>query len=105
MLTAAVLMLLPCQSDAEKKATLDYLASLRSGGGYKVDAKAAGPSLRGTSSALRATRYFGGTVAHRDEVGKFVLSCRDAESGGFADTPGGKPDVVLTSIGLMALTE
>ena len=32
-------------------------------------------------------------------------SCLDPKSGGFADAPGGKPDVILTAVGLMALVE
>jgi prenyltransferase beta subunit len=36
---------------------------------------------------------------------KFVLSCLDAKTGGFADSPGGKPDVIVTAVGLMALVE
>ncbi|HWE38118.1 MAG TPA: family 16 glycoside hydrolase, partial [Isosphaeraceae bacterium] len=35
----------------------------------------------------------------------FVRNCRDPESGGFAPTPGGKPDVATTASGLMALAE
>src|SRR5262249_7388271 len=36
---------------------------------------------------------------------KFVLSCLDEKTGGFADRPNGKPDVIVTSVGLMALVE
>src|SRR5262249_5396222 len=50
-------------------------------------------------------RYFGGKPDNRAGFVAFVKSCRDAKTGSFADTPGGKPSVVLTSIGLMALTE
>jgi prenyltransferase beta subunit len=35
----------------------------------------------------------------------FVRRCFDRETGGFADTPGGKPDAVRTAVGLMALVE
>ncbi|MGL4549835.1 MAG: prenyltransferase/squalene oxidase repeat-containing protein, partial [Gemmataceae bacterium] len=107
MLTVAVaLLVLPSQSAAEKKATLDYLAALQTDrSGFKPDARAAGPTLRATSASLRAIKYFGGTVTSTGHVRDYVLSCRDRDSGGFADTPGGSPDVAVTSVGLMALNE
>ena len=36
---------------------------------------------------------------------KYIRSCFDRESGGFAPTPGGKPDVRTTAVGLMAVAE
>src|SRR4051812_9432368 len=49
------------QTADEKKATLAYLVKLRAdNGGYRPDAKAELPTLRGTSSCLRAIKYFGG---------------------------------------------
>ena len=38
-------------------------------------------------------------------VSSFVMSCHDKASGGFADVPGGKPDVASTAVGLMALVD
>jgi prenyltransferase beta subunit len=107
MLTIFVaLLVLPSQSAAEKKATLEYLAGLQTAkSGFKPDAKADGPTLRGTSASLRAIKYFGGTVTSMGHVRDFVLSCRDRDTGGFADKPNGTPDVAVTSVGLMALTE
>lgn len=106
---ALVLALAPAclaQSAGEKKATLAYLAGLRAdAGGYRPDAKADRPSLRGTSAALRAVRYFGGEPADPKACEKFVLSCLDEKTGGFADRPGGEPDVIVTAVGLMALVE
>jgi prenyltransferase beta subunit len=104
------LLLLPpflaAQSGDEKKATIAYLQGLRTKeGSFRATAKAPAGSLRGTSASLRALRYFGGAAKDLETCKAFVLSCRDAKSGGFADTPGGKPDVVLTAIGLMALVE
>ena len=60
--------------------------------------------MRGTSASLRAIKYFAGKPARIAACKKYVLSCRD-ENGGFADTPGGKLDVILTAIGLIALVE
>ena len=94
------------QTADEKKATVTFLSKLQTKeGGYRADPKAEQPTLRGTSACLRAIKYFGGTPAEAEKCKKFVLSCQDAQTGGFADRPGGKPDVVLTAIGLMALVE
>jgi hypothetical protein len=94
------------QTPDEKKATLAYLQKLQNkDGAFRPTLTAAPSSLRATSSALRATRYFGGTVASKDDCAAFVKKCFDKKSGGFADSPGGKPDVVVTAIGLMALVE
>ena len=62
-------------------------------------------SLRATSSALRVLKYFGGKLPDKDGCVKFVTACFDKATGGFADTPGGKPDVVTTSVGVMAVAE
>ncbi len=94
------------QTPEEKKATLAYLHRLESkGGGFLPSPKAAAPTLRATSSCLRALRYFGGAASNAEGCKRFVLSCHDEKTGGFADTPGGKPDVVVTAVGLMALVE
>jgi prenyltransferase beta subunit len=98
--------LLAGQSADDKKATVAYLQALQtSDGGFRATAKAEKGSLRGTSASLRALRYFGGTAKDVATCKTFVLACLGKKTGGFADTPGGKPDVVLTAIGLMALVE
>lgn len=69
-------------------------------------AKAGGPSSLGTtSSAIRILKNVGGSIPDVLACVKYVKSCRDTESGGFAPTPGGKPDVRTTAVGLMALAE
>lgn len=94
------------QSADDKKATLAYLQSHQTKDGpFRANLKAPAPGLRATSSCLRAIKYFGGTVDNLDGCKKFVLACHDTKSGGFADTPGGTPDVVVTAVGLMALVE
>ena len=61
-------------------------------------------SLRATSAALRALKYFGGEARDREACAAFVKKCFDKDSGGFTDQPGtGKPDVVLTAVGLAAV--
>jgi hypothetical protein len=94
------------QTPGEKKATVAYLHKLQNkDGAFRPTAAEAPSSLRATSAALRALKYFGGEVKHKDRCAAFVQSCFDKARGGFADRPGGKPDVVVTAVGLMALVE
>jgi hypothetical protein len=67
--------------------------------------KAQKPTLRATSSAIRALKYLGGELPNQQACVKFVASCFDKPSGGFADVPGGKVDIFTTSVGLMAVAE
>ncbi len=98
--------LVPAQTPDEKKNTVAYLQKLQtSEGGFRGDARSTEPTLRATSACLRAIRYFGGTAPQQEQCRKFVLSCLDEKSGGFANTPGGKPDPIVTAVGLMALVE
>ena len=94
------------QSADQKKATIAYLQKLQNkDGGFRPSASVAASSLRATSSALRALKYFGGDAPDRSATAEFVKKCYDKASGGFADTPGGKPGVAVTAVGLMALVE
>jgi prenyltransferase beta subunit len=94
------------QSAAEKQATIAYLQKFQtSNGGFLPAPDARSSSLRATNAALRALKYFGGELSRRDACGDFVKSCFDKETGGFADMPGGKPDVATTAVGLMAVFE
>jgi Prenyltransferase and squalene oxidase repeat len=70
----------------------------------KLDQQPKG-SLRATSAAIRALKYFGGEVPDREAAAQFVKRCFDEPSGGFSDGPGGKPDVALSAIGIMAAVE
>ncbi len=97
------------QTPEQKKATIAYLQSLQAADGGFLPSKAEPKgdaeiksSLRATSSAVRALKYFGGEPKDKASAAKFVEGCFDKESGGFADRPGGKPDVPTTAIGLMA---
>ena len=97
------------QSAADKKATIQFLTSLQqSDGGFvaapidpRLDQRPVS-SLRATSAAVRAIQYLGGEVPNKDKAAAFVKSCYLPDSGAFADTPGGKGDVPLTAIGMMA---
>ncbi len=88
------------------KATVRWLLKHQAGnGGFvaKADKAAGAPSLRVTSAAVRAVHYLGGEVPNKRACQKFVASCYDQASGGFADMPGGKPDVFVTAVGIMAV--
>jgi hypothetical protein len=94
---------------ARKKETLKWVLELQepNGGFYMVpkepgnDAK---PGLRATSAAVRTIKYLGAEIPNKDKHAAFVLTCFDPKTGGFAE-PGGKSDVAITSIGVMAAAE
>src|SRR5947208_6578141 len=107
-LPALLVLLAPAaaaQRPAEKSATLKFVASLYdpATGGYKgtPDGK---PSLRACNGAAKAVKYLGGELPDRAKPAAFVMSCYDPATGGFAE-PGGKPDVAVTSVGVMAAVE
>ena len=101
------------QTAEEKRATVAYLQKLQAGdGGFLAAAPhpTAGrrevSSLRATTSALRALKYFGGEPRDRDACVKYVQNAFDAQAGGFFDVqPSVKPDVFATAAGLMAVVE
>jgi hypothetical protein len=91
--------------------TIAYVKKLQTeNGGFRAQQPKPGapeivPTLGATSSALRALRYFGAEVPNKEACVKFVESCYDPKSGGFRQTPDGKPDVFTTAVGLMAVVE
>jgi hypothetical protein len=102
---------LAAQSADEKKATIQFIASLQQpDGGFiagPLTKASAAPrsSLRATSAAVRAIKYFGGEVPNKDKTIQFVKSCYSRESHGFADRPEGEADVTSTAVGMMAAAE
>ncbi len=102
----------PAQTPEQKKATIKDVKELQTpDGGFQpqaVDARLDQPlkgSLRATTTALRALKYFGGMANDKAAAAKFVQKCFDATTGGFTDAPGGTPDVFSTAVGLMAVAE
>ncbi len=99
------------QTASEKKATVAYLRGLQArDGGFRparpaADGRAVAPGLRATTAALRALRHFGGEAPDARAAARFVRSCFAPAGGGFADAPGGKPDVFATAVGLMGVVE
>ena len=89
----------------QKQATLAWVKSLqKENGGFATDAKSAA-NLPATLAAERVFKYFGGELPNKEPCAKFVESCFDKESGGFAPAPGGNPDVRTTALGIMAAVE
>ena len=62
-------------------------------------------SLGATNSGLRVLKHVGGSVPDVLALRRITSSRAGSPGGGFAPTPGGKPDVVTTAIGLMAASE
>jgi prenyltransferase beta subunit len=62
-------------------------------------------SLRATLAAVRVLKYFEGELPSREACQVFVAHCRNPYNGGFADHPGGKPDVATTAVGVMAVVD
>lgn len=92
------------------KDTIIYLGKLQTPSGAFLPATPktgdpGTPTLRATTSALRALRYNGAPCPNLKGCIQFVESCFDQKSGGFADTPGGRPDVLTTAVGAMAVVE
>jgi prenyltransferase beta subunit len=103
---ALVFVVWPAPTAEPTKDTIRYLQKLQNpDGGFRPDPTKEKSSLRATSSAIRALKYFGGEAGDRGRAAAFVQTCFDKSSGGFADFPGGKPDVALTAVGLMAVVE
>src|SRR5262245_26129703 len=115
-LSFALVLLLPSLAPAQptaeqKKETVKWVTNLQApdGGFYvvppdpKSDVKPQ-PNLRAVNGAVRALKYLGAEVPNKEKHAAFVLSCFDPKTGAFAE-PGGKPDVTITSIGVMAAME
>jgi hypothetical protein len=108
-LSFALVLLLPAvapaQDAAAKKETVKWLLAREDPkGGFRPSAADAKPGLRATSAAVRALKYLGAEVPNKDRHAAFVLGCFDPKTGGFAE-PGGRPDVTLTSVGVMGAVE
>jgi prenyltransferase beta subunit len=90
----------------QREATVRWIATLQNpDGGYRGTPAPGMSQLGSVPAALRVAKYFGGTLPNRDATIKFVLSCYDPSTGGFADTPGAAPSVRATAMGVMALVD
>jgi pimeloyl-ACP methyl ester carboxylesterase/prenyltransferase beta subunit len=94
----------PGQTPADFEQTAAYAAAHQNKDGGFTTKVGQASSLGATNTGLKILLHVGGSVPDMLGCVKYVKSCRDA-SGGFAPTPGGKPDVVTTALGLMAAAE
>lgn len=93
------------QTAAELAQTAKFIAAHQNvDGGFAAQAVGQPSSLSATHSALKALKHVGGSVPDILGCVRYVNSCR-VPGGGFSQTPGGKPDVVTTALGLMAAVE
>jgi poly(3-hydroxybutyrate) depolymerase/prenyltransferase beta subunit len=92
------------QTPAEFAQTAAFAAAHQNKDGGFAAKVGQASSLGATNSALKILKHVGGSVPDVLGCVKFVKSCRDS-GGGFAQTPGGKPDVATTAVGLMAAAE
>jgi len=103
------LLLLPtlafAQTAEEKKATIQFIEGLRDkeSGAFKNTANDK-PSLRACNGAVKSLKALGVKAADIEKIQKFILGCYDEKTGAFAE-PGGKPDVTITSIGVIVACE
>lgn len=93
------------QTPDEMARTAAYVASLQNPDGGFAATPGAKSSLGATNAAIKSLRFNGGAIPDVLACIRYVQSCRDAESGGFAPEPGGKPAVAITASGLMAMIE
>ncbi|WP_169979620.1 family 16 glycoside hydrolase [Tautonia rosea] len=89
----------------DRNETAQFAASRQNpDGGFAAEPRGAS-SLGATTAAVRVLRYTTGSIPDVLACLDFVRSCFDPETGGFAQNPGGTPDVGTTASGLMALSE
>lgn len=109
-----LMLLLPSlvRAGPAEQETIKFIQSLQNADGGFLPARqdpkldqAPRSSLRATSSAIRALKYFGGELPGKEQVVRFVASCYDETSGSFSDVPQGKPDYFITAVGIMAVVE
>lgn len=99
------------QAVEDRLATARYVLSLRTrDGGFAPAAGQAAPTLRSTAAGVRALKYLTGKpikecVPDADKAAGFVWGCYDPQTGGFADTFDGKPDVPATAVGVAVAIE
>jgi prenyltransferase beta subunit len=99
------------QTPAQQRATAAYVRGLQDADGGFAPAtpgpseRPAASSVRATVAALRALKYSGGQPRDRAACARFIQNCYDRATGGFADRPGGRPDVTSTAVGIMGVVE
>ncbi len=91
------------QTPAEMAETGRFASNFQNPDGGFASKVGGTSTLGATSAAIRILGYVAGSVRDVPGAIRYVKSCHDDASGGFAPTPGGKPDVNTTASGLMAI--
>ena len=91
------------QTPSELERTAAFVASFQNPDGGFAGKAGQASSLGSTSSAIRTLGYTGGSIPDVTKCIAYVKSCYDPTTGGFAQTPGGRPDVSASAVGLMAV--
>ncbi len=105
LVAASLVAPVHAQSPAELARTAAYVAAFQNPDGGFGSKVGGASTLNATSSAIRTLGFNGGSIPDVLAAIRYVDSCIDEKSGGFAPTPGGKPDIATTAVGLMALSE
>lgn len=92
------------QTAAEFSQTAAFAAAQQNEDGGFAAAPGQPSTVGATNTALRVLDYVGGSALDVPGAIRFVKSCKVPGSG-FAATPGGKPEVVTTAVGLLAAAE
>ena len=88
------------QTVADFTQTAAYAAAHQNADGGFAASPGQPSTLGATNTGIRVLDYVGGSIPDVAACIAFVKSCKVPGSG-FAQTPGGKPDVVTTAIGLL----
>ncbi len=91
------------QTPSELAETARFTANFQNPDGGFAPKVGAASTLGSSSSAIRILGYTAGSIRDVPGAIRYIKSCYDEASGGFAPTPGGKPDVNTTATGLMAV--
>lgn len=109
-IAAVALSVCRAQAQEDRAKTIEYLHSLQGpGGGYRSSVNDQNDReverLRATFAALSALRCVDGEKRNLELTKRFLKACQDLNSGGYSDVPGGRPSVVLTGLGILAIEE
>ena len=104
MLALAVLGAINVRVRAQSAADFAQTAAQQNADGGFAASPGQPSTLGATNTGLRVLDYVGGSPLDEPGCIRFVNSCKVPGSG-FAQRPGGKPDVVTTAVGLMAAAE
>lgn len=83
--------------------TVAFLTALQNSDGGFSAKPGESSTLAATSTAIRALKYIDAKPKNTPAAIGYIKSCRDAKSGGFALTPGGRVDLSSTAMGIVAL--